>query len=114
MSSYRFIERIQSPLIQNQVISALTQTVPLTTSSMSAVTFQFNYAAGINATFQILGSLDGVNFVDLNAVINPATGLAGSSIGNVDIGAILYVRAQITPSSGSAIITVLGRAATRP
>ena len=114
MSSYRFIERVRNPLIQNQTISVKTQTPAIQTTSMGSAAFQFNYGAGLNATFQILGSLDGINFVDLNAVIAPATGSAGSSLGNVDIGALGYVLAQITPSSGSALMTVMGRAATRP
>ena len=113
MSSYRFIERISEPML-SATVSTLTQTIPLILTSMASVSFQFNYGAGLNATFQILGSLDGVNYSDMNAVIPPATGSAGSSIGNVDTGAIKYALAQITPTSGSAIVTVLGRAASRP
>ena len=114
MSSYRFNERIDKPLLSAAAISTLTQCQAMTLTSASSVCFQFNYGAGLTATFQIMLSLDGVNWADSLAVIAPASGSAGSSLGNCDTGAAKYAMAQITPSAGSAVMTVLGRTATRP
>ncbi len=115
MASYRYLERITDPVL-NEVVGGTTVASgeAITMTNMGSVCFQFNYGAGLNATFQILGSLDGVNFEDLNAVISPATGAAGTSIGNSDCGAFKYVKPQVTPTSGSATVTILAKAVTRP
>lgn len=115
MSSYREIERISNPVL-NQTVTGLAPIVSdfINCTSMASVCFQIKYGATLNATFQILGSLDGVIYSDLNAVIAPATGSAGSTMGNIDCGAVKYVLLQISPTSGSATVTILARAATRP
>lgn len=114
MPSYRDIERISNPLL-SQVISGVTPVNSdfIETKSMGSASFQVNFAAGISATFKILGSLDGVSYSDMNAVISPATGSAGSSLVSVNCASIKFLMAQITPSTGSGIITILGMAATR-
>lgn len=67
--------------------------------------FQAIYVGNLNATFQILGSTDGINFDDTGEFIKPATGSNGNSIKSVSVG-FPYIMFQITPSSGSATVTV--------
>jgi hypothetical protein len=114
MSDKSVVEQIIKPAI-NKVISGTTvvTSAPIKLSSMGMATFQFNYASGLTATFQILGSLDGTTFADMLAVIQPTNGAAGTSIGSVDTGAIKWIMAQVTPTAGSALVSVLGRAVTR-
>ena len=115
MSSYRIQDRIKSPVF-NQVVNGVfpVTSEALDLTSMGSVCFQFVFASGLNATFQLLGSLDGVNYSDLLTVVSPAVGVAGSSIANQDVGAVKWVMAQITPSSGSGQVTVLAFAKSRP
>lgn len=110
MASYRYLERITNPVLSQSVTGVTPVKGPaLSFTSMNTVCFQFNYTGTLAATFQVLGSLDGVNYADLNAVIAPATGATGSSIGTADCSGLKYVVAQITPSSGTSTVVVLGR-----
>lgn len=115
MSQSKFVERSLNPVF-SAVVSGTSpvQSAPLQITNMGSASFQFKYGATLNATFQILGSLDGVDYFDMNAAITSATGSAGVSGGSVDCGAIKYVLAQISPSSGSATVTIKARAVQNP
>lgn len=64
--------------------------------------FEISWTGSWNATFQLQGSVGGVNYPDTGTAINPATGSTGYSLGNIgDIG-FRWARIAIIPSSGSA------------
>jgi hypothetical protein len=83
------------------------QAIPLQAANLRSVAFSIQYPATLNATFQLLGSLDGITYFDLQVVILPATGSAGVS-GWADEVCVPFVAIQITPSSGSGTVLVKG------
>lgn len=96
----------------SQVVSGViaVQSLALDMRRLQDAAFQVNCAAGLNATFQVLGSLDGVNYVDMQQVISPLTAGASNFIVNLPSVAVAFLKFQITPSSGSAAIAVWGAA----
>lgn len=115
MSTAKFVEAIKSPLM-NQTISGTSpvNSSMLTMTSIGSVSFVIIYGSGLNASFQVLASLDGINFVSMNQSIQSATGSSGSSGVSCDMGAFKYALVQVSPSSGSSNVLIQGRAVTNP
>jgi hypothetical protein len=82
-------------------------TSPLQSANIRSAAFSIQYPSTVQATFQLMGSLDGVTYFDLGVVIQPATGTAGVS-GWADQVHVPFVAIQITPSTGSGMVTVKG------
>jgi len=107
--AYRYIPPYQ---VLNQTVSGTNpiQSTSLIIRTLPISIFVIAWGAGLNATFQALVSVDGVNFDDLGIPITPATGAAGRTL--VNLGALGgdQVLIQVTPSSGSANVTITGSA----
>lgn len=97
-------------LLSQSVSGAAVQSKALDVRGLHLASFHVNCGAGLNATFQILGSNDGVNFPDLQEVVSPITGSAANFMVNLDGVAVAYLKFQVTPSSGTGQVDVWGAA----
>ncbi len=95
----------------NQTVTGTTpiQSIPLDLRNMGKATFHINVLAGLTATFLLMISGDGVNYVDSGAVIPSTSGSAQNIVWSDTVSAP-YALIQITPSSGSASVVITGSA----
>lgn len=109
--SMRFI-RPSTPLFNALVASpTVAQSTPfiLQAISSAAVAWLINVGAGLTATFNIMVSMDGINYYDSGTILPSVSGSA--KIFPVSYsGGFPYALIQITPSAGSGIVTITGAA----
>lgn len=70
--------------------------------------FYISYTAGLNATFMMQYSVDKVHYADSGVIIPAATGTAGTAMLNVFGIGVPFLRFQVTPTSGSGTVTIIG------
>lgn len=111
MSSYRHIEPIQ---VLNSTVSGTTvaNSIALDVKTMTKVGFQIIWGAGLAATFQVMGSVDGTNYSDMQVVINPATIANGADSFLVNMPDVCFSKVfiRVTPTSGAANVMITGMA----
>lgn len=94
-------------LLNQTVTTTAVQSIALDVRRLKTAAFQITFPTSLEATFQLMGSLDNENFFDLGAVIAPADGTNTSS-GWSDEVDVPFVAVQVTPTNGSGLVKVLG------
>lgn len=109
MASYRHIEPC---LLLNQTVGSgsIIDSKALDLRTLIACGLQLKYDDGLTATFQVMGSVDGLNFDDMGYLIPAASGIAGSAIINIYGIGVNYIKLRVNRTSGSAAVTVKGSA----
>jgi hypothetical protein len=105
--SYRYIE---PRLLLNQTVSGTTVATS-TVHDMRTLprgAIEINYGSGLNATIAIYASVSGINYKDMGLNIDAIAGSAGMALVDLTAFGAAYYKAVITPTSGSAAVTVYG------
>lgn len=114
MSSYRFLDNTQTPLL-SQAFASTTKVIagPVKTIDFQTFTFQAEWAASTNGTIAITGSLDGVSFRPFGVTVptQPAGGGAGGVLIPLYGHGMKYLQLEYVPTSaaGSMVVTSLGK-----
>lgn len=108
MADYRVIE--PCTLMSGGV---MTGTSVISSSAMNVLhltlaCFQAIWTGTPNGSFKAEGSIDGINFDNLNITITAVTGAAGNRIVVVPSCAPKYVRLTYTNTSSAGTLTILG------
>lgn len=108
MASYR---NVVGATLYSATVSGVTPVLSayLTLATMPFSFFTITVGAGLTATFQLMASDDGVNFLDTGMILPSASGSA-VTIPVVGPGWAPYLAIQITPSSGSGSVVIKGSA----
>lgn len=101
---------IEPRILMNQTVSGTTVATSQYLDSRLQIAggFYISYGTGLSAAFSLQYSVDGMNYADSGVIIPAATGSAGSAMLNIFGIGINYIRIVVTPTSGSATVTVTG------